>query len=52
LAKKNPDWGNDRVFEAAKKWVVASYQHLSTNAWIPEWLGVPLPPYEGETVFY
>ncbi len=47
LAKKHPTWGADQLFEAARKCVVASYQHLSTNTWIPEWLGVPLPPYQG-----
>ena len=50
LAKKHPTWSTDQLFEAARKWVVASYQHLSTNTWIPEWLGVPLPPYQGHLI--
>ncbi|KAG8225393.1 hypothetical protein J437_LFUL004593 [Ladona fulva] len=34
-------------FFKARKWVIATQQHITVNNWLPEWLGRKLPEYEG-----
>ncbi|ODN05836.1 Dual oxidase 1, partial [Orchesella cincta] len=47
----NPDgtskWSGERIFQEARKWVIATYQHLVIYKWIPEWLGEELDEYRG-----
>ncbi|XP_043197071.1 dual oxidase 2-like [Amphibalanus amphitrite] len=47
LASQHPDWSGERVFNEARKWVIATHQHIVVNEWLPSWLGAPLDTYRG-----
>ncbi|XP_037076443.1 dual oxidase 1-like [Pollicipes pollicipes] len=47
IATQHTDWSGDRVFNEARKWVIATHQHIVVNEWLPRWLGEPLEEYEG-----
>jgi len=47
LDRQHPEWSDNRIFNEAKKWVIATYQHIAINEWIPNWIGERLPEYEG-----
>lgn len=32
--------------QEARKWVIATYQHLVIDEWLPEWLGEKLDDYQ------
>jgi dual oxidase len=36
------------VYNEARKWVIASQQHIVINQWLPEWLGKRLDEYKGK----
>lgn len=38
LAKRNRDWSNERIFNEARKWVIASQQQIIFYEWLPEFL--------------
>ncbi|KAH7965539.1 hypothetical protein HPB49_008691 [Dermacentor silvarum] len=40
-------WNEERIFNEARKLVIAVHQHIIMNDWLPEWLGSPLPAYNG-----
>ncbi|XP_064475298.1 dual oxidase 2-like [Ornithodoros turicata] len=40
-------WNEERIFNEARKLVIAIHQHIIVNDWLPEWLGESLPKYEG-----
>lgn len=40
-------WNEERIFNEARKLVIAVHQHIIINDWLPEWLGSPLPDYKG-----
>ncbi|CAL8138364.1 unnamed protein product [Orchesella dallaii] len=40
-------WSGERIFQEARKWVIATYQHLVVNKWLPEWLDEELDEYKG-----
>lgn len=40
-------WNEERIFNEARKLVIAVHQHIIVNNWLPEWLGSPLPGYKG-----
>lgn len=40
-------WNEERIFNEARKLVIAVHQHIIINDWLPEWLGSPLPEYKG-----
>ncbi|XP_071450360.1 dual oxidase 2-like [Hetaerina americana] len=42
-----PAWDSERIFSEARKWVIATQQHIIVNDWLPQWLGDKLPDYEG-----
>ncbi|XP_023217441.1 dual oxidase 2-like [Centruroides sculpturatus] len=46
LRNKNPGWSDERVFNEARKWVIATYQHIVVDEWLPMWLEEELDPYE------
>lgn len=48
----NTSWSDEKVFNEARKWVIATYQHIVINTWIPEWLGRSLPKYKGVYSLY
>lgn len=45
--KHGQSWSDDRIFNEAKKWVIATYQHIAIDEWLPSWIGEKLPPYKG-----
>ncbi|CAN7939038.1 unnamed protein product, partial [Ixodes hexagonus] len=40
-------WNEERIFNEARKLVIAVHQHIIINNWLPEWLGSPLSEYKG-----
>lgn len=47
LHKTYPQWNGEKVYNEARKWVIASQQHIVINEWLPEWLGKRLDEYKG-----
>ncbi|XP_046745897.1 dual oxidase 1-like [Diprion similis] len=47
ISKFNPDWSSDKIFNEARKWVIASQQHIVVEEWLPQWLDSKLEPYKG-----
>ncbi|XP_012261755.2 dual oxidase-like isoform X2 [Athalia rosae] len=47
LRKLHMEWTSDEIFYEARKWVIATQQHIVTNEWLKEWLGTELPAYKG-----
>lgn len=47
LKKKNIHWSDEHVFNEARKWVIATYQHMVIDEWLPMWLEEPLAEYPG-----
>ncbi|XP_014663461.1 PREDICTED: dual oxidase 2-like [Priapulus caudatus] len=44
-----PEWTDERIFNEARKWVIATHQHVVMYEWLPSWLGPEnsLDPYTG-----
>tara|TARA_B110000503_G_scaffold141266_1_gene234236 strand:+ start:679 stop:987 length:309 start_codon:yes stop_codon:yes gene_type:complete len=42
-----PDLGDDRTFEEAKRRVIAEYQSIIFNEYLPNLLGLDMGPYTG-----
>ncbi|XP_036145613.1 dual oxidase 2 [Monomorium pharaonis] len=48
IKRHNPNWSSDKIYNEARKWVIATQQHIVVNEWLPSWLGNnKLPKYEG-----
>ncbi|RWS24761.1 dual oxidase 2-like protein [Leptotrombidium deliense] len=45
LAEIHKDWSDEKIYNEARKWVIASQQQIIINEWLPAWLGVSLPKY-------
>uniref|UniRef100_A0A1Y1KGZ7 NAD(P)H oxidase (H2O2-forming) n=1 Tax=Photinus pyralis TaxID=7054 RepID=A0A1Y1KGZ7_PHOPY len=44
----HPEWSSERVFNEARKWVIATHQHIVFDEWLPAWLNVTtMTPYKG-----
>ena len=39
LAKINPSWDNERLFQEARRIVIAQIQHITFAHWLPTVLG-------------
>ncbi|XP_035667433.1 dual oxidase 2-like isoform X1 [Branchiostoma floridae] len=39
IAAKNLDWSDERVFNEARKWVIATHQKIVLYDWLPDFLG-------------
>ncbi|RZC35513.1 dual oxidase 1-like, partial [Asbolus verrucosus] len=42
----NPEWSSEKVFNEARKWVIATHQKIVVYDWLPQWLLDNLPPYD------
>ncbi|XP_029667919.1 dual oxidase 2-like, partial [Formica exsecta] len=47
IKRHNPNWSSDKIYNEARKWVIATQQHIVVNEWLPSWLGNRLPAYKG-----
>ncbi|XP_044256242.1 dual oxidase 2-like [Tribolium madens] len=41
-----PEWSSEKVFNEARKWVIATQQKIVVYDWLPEWIFEDLPKYE------
>jgi dual oxidase len=48
LSDTHPKWSDEKVYNEARKWVIASQQHIVVNEWLPAWLGKGLDDYKGK----
>ncbi|CAK8698108.1 unnamed protein product [Clavelina lepadiformis] len=44
---QNPDWPDQKIFEMARRWTVATYQKVVMYDWLPIMAGRGLEPYNG-----
>ncbi|XP_021117341.1 dual oxidase 2 isoform X2 [Heterocephalus glaber] len=51
LARDHPRWGDEELFQHARKRVVATYQSIAMYEWLPSFLGKTPPKYEGYRAF-
>ncbi|KAG7203421.1 hypothetical protein KM043_013488 [Ampulex compressa] len=47
IKRLNPDWPGEKIYNEARKWVIATQQHIVVNRWLPQWLGANLSEYKG-----
>ncbi|XP_078052427.1 dual oxidase-like isoform X2 [Augochlora pura] len=47
IRSRQSNWTGEKIYNEARKWVIATQQHIITNEWLPEWLGKELPMYKG-----
>ncbi|KAJ3340743.1 Dual oxidase 1 [Gonapodya sp. JEL0774] len=47
LQALHPNWDDERLFNEARRWVIALHQKVVTEEWFPVFAGRPLPPYRG-----
>ncbi|XP_048188150.1 dual oxidase 2 [Perognathus longimembris pacificus] len=51
LARERPRWGDEELFQHARKRVVATYQNIALYEWLPSFLQKAPPPYAGYQPF-
>ncbi|XP_040894546.1 dual oxidase 1 [Toxotes jaculatrix] len=52
LHEEHPDWSDEKLFQNARKTVVATFQNIALYEWLPGYLGdKKLPPYPGYQKF-
>ncbi|ERE70902.1 dual oxidase 2-like protein [Cricetulus griseus] len=47
LAQEHPDWGDEELFQHARKRVIATYQNIALYQWLPSFLRKTPPEYSG-----
>ncbi|KXS19340.1 heme peroxidase [Gonapodya prolifera JEL478] len=47
LKQLHPTWDDERLFNEARRWVIALHQKVVTEEWFPVFAGRQLPPYKG-----
>lgn len=45
MRRQNPDWLSEKIFNEARKWVIATQQNIIVYQWLPELLGTKLNNY-------
>ncbi|XP_017401018.1 dual oxidase 1 [Cebus imitator] len=51
LARQHPDWGDEELFQHARKRVIATYQNIAMYEWLPSFLQKTPPEYKGYRPF-
>ncbi|MEQ2250483.1 hypothetical protein ILYODFUR_001337 [Ilyodon furcidens] len=52
LHKEHPEWSDEKLFQNARKTIVATFQNIALYEWLPVFLGdKKLPPYPGYQKF-
>ncbi|XP_051000997.1 dual oxidase 2 isoform X2 [Acomys russatus] len=51
LAQEHPRWGDEELFQHARKKVIATYQNIALYQWLPSFLQKTLPEYSGYRPF-
>ncbi|XP_017728324.1 PREDICTED: dual oxidase 1 isoform X1 [Rhinopithecus bieti] len=51
LARQHPDWGDEELFQHARKRVIATYQNIAVYEWLPSFLQKTPPEYTGYRPF-
>jgi hypothetical protein len=46
-AARHPEWDDERIFQEARRVVIAELQSITVNEFVPAMLGSPLPRYKG-----
>ncbi|XP_012225863.2 dual oxidase 2-like isoform X2 [Linepithema humile] len=49
VKRHNPKWSSEKIYNEARKWVIATQQHIVVNEWLLSWLGkkTDFPAYNG-----
>ncbi|KAG7154097.1 Dual oxidase 2-like [Homarus americanus] len=47
LDKRHPRWTDEKIFNEARKWVIATYQAIVYYDWLPKYMRRELSPYQG-----
>ncbi|KAK1339018.1 hypothetical protein QTO34_019687 [Cnephaeus nilssonii] len=51
LARQHPRWGDEELFQHARKRVIATYQNIALYEWLPSFLQTTPPEYTGYRPF-
>ncbi|XP_047396007.1 dual oxidase 2 isoform X1 [Sciurus carolinensis] len=51
LAREHPHWGDEELFQHARKKVIATYQNIALYEWLPSFLQKTPPEYAGYSPF-
>ncbi|XP_043411451.1 dual oxidase 1 isoform X1 [Prionailurus bengalensis] len=51
LAREHPRWGDEELFQHARKRVIATYQNIALYEWLPSFLQKTPPKYAGYSPF-
>ncbi|KAM9807754.1 dual oxidase 1 [Neosynchiropus ocellatus] len=51
LHEEHPQWSDEKLFQNARKVVVATFQNIALYEWLPSYTGGTLPPYPGYQKF-
>ncbi|XP_042543944.1 dual oxidase 1 [Dipodomys spectabilis] len=51
LARERPRWGDEELFQHARKRVIATFQNIALYEWLPSFLQKTPPPYTGYRPF-
>ncbi|XP_046910014.2 dual oxidase 2 [Dermatophagoides farinae] len=47
IYQKNPNLSDQAIYDEARKYTIATIQHIVFNEWLPSFIGETLPPYHG-----
>ncbi|XP_015596349.1 dual oxidase [Cephus cinctus] len=47
IKRLHPNWDGETIYNEARKWAIATQQHIIVNDWLFNWIGERLPNYKG-----